>query len=91
MTNGDYSLFNPTNRVGVIIEEVPWLILPRMMQVATDIYEDVQRRRASGGGEPSTGTSREEGQGWPPAARPVVGVLCRVGGGADLRLGMPVV
>ena len=47
LTNGDYSLFNPTNRVGATIEEVPWLILPRMMQVATDIYEDVQRRRAS--------------------------------------------
>ena len=47
LTNGDYSRFDPTNRVKVVIEEVSWLILPRMMQVATDIYEDVQRRKAS--------------------------------------------
>ena len=47
LTNADYSIFDPTNRVGLVIEEVPWLILPRMMQVATNIYEDVQRHRAS--------------------------------------------
>ena len=30
-----------------MIEEVKWLILPRMLQVAEDIYEDVTRRKAS--------------------------------------------
>ena len=47
LTNGDYSQFNSTNRVNVVVEEVSWLVLPRMMQVATDIYEEVQRRKAS--------------------------------------------
>ena len=47
LTNGDYSQFSPANRVNLIVEEVAWLLLPKMMQVATDIYESVQRRKAS--------------------------------------------
>ena len=47
LTNGDYSQLNLTSRVNVVVEEVSWLVLPRMMQVATDIYEEVQRRKAS--------------------------------------------
>ncbi len=47
MTNGDYSQISAANRVEVVVEEVVWLVLPKMMQVATDIYEEVQRRRAS--------------------------------------------
>ncbi len=31
----------------LVIEEVTWLILPNMLQVAKDIYEDVTRRKAS--------------------------------------------
>ena len=47
LTNGDCSQFNSTNRVNVVVEDVSWLVLPRMMQVATDIYAEVQRRKAS--------------------------------------------
>ena len=61
-TNGDYSPFNPTNRVKVVIEEVSWLILPRMMQVATDTYEDVQRRRASRARSPAQAPPPKRGR-----------------------------
>ena len=30
-----------------MVGEVKWLILPKMLQVAGDIYEDVTRRKAS--------------------------------------------
>ena len=42
-----YSQFRLANRVSLIIEDVAWQVLPKMMQVATDIYEGVQRRKAS--------------------------------------------
>ncbi len=35
------------NRVKVSIANVPWLVLPKMMAVASDIFEEVQRREAS--------------------------------------------
>ena len=63
MTNGDYSSFDPARRVEVIIEKVPWLILPRMMQVATDIYEDVQRRRASRAESPAQAPPEKQAKG----------------------------
>ena len=47
LTNGDFSQFDSANRVEVNVENVAWLVLPRMMQVATDIYDEVQRRKAS--------------------------------------------
>ena len=47
MTNGDYVQFSVANRVKVSIEDVPWLVLPKMMAVASDIFEEVQRRKAS--------------------------------------------
>ena len=47
LTNGDFSQFKSANRVNLVIDEVKWLILPRMLQVAEDIYEDVTRRKAS--------------------------------------------
>ncbi len=63
VTNGDYSLFNPTNRVNVVIEEVSWLILPRMMQFATDIYEDVRRHRASRARSPAQAAPLKKARG----------------------------
>ncbi len=83
LTNGDYSMFKPTNRVKVVIEEVSWLTLPRMMQVATDIFEDVQRRSQ----EPGAGAPLED-QGQPPAAGPVVGARGLCGVGCRLVVGM---
>ena len=47
LTNGDFSQFSPSNRVNVVVGEVKWLILPKMLQIASDIYEDVTRRKAS--------------------------------------------
>ena len=47
LTNGDYAQFSVANRVKVSIEDVPWLVLPKMMAVASDIFEEVQRRKAS--------------------------------------------
>ena len=47
LTNGDYAQFSAANRVNVIIGDVPWLVLPKMMAVAGNIFEEVQRRKAS--------------------------------------------
>ena len=47
LTNGDYAQFSMANRVKVSIEDVPWLVLPKMMAVASDIFLEVQRRKAS--------------------------------------------
>ena len=47
LTNGDFSQFRSANRVTPVVEEVAWLILRKMLQVATDIYDDVMRRKAS--------------------------------------------
>ena len=47
LTNGDYAQFGAANRVNVTIEEVQWLVLPKMMAVANDIFVEVQRRKAS--------------------------------------------
>ncbi len=35
------------HHINVSIEDVPWLVLPKMMAVASDIFEEVQRRKAS--------------------------------------------
>ena len=35
------------NRVHVTIEDVQWLVLPKLMAVANDIFTEVQRRKAS--------------------------------------------
>jgi hypothetical protein len=47
LTNGDYAQFRPANRVNVTIEEVKWLVLPRLMAVASDIFSEVQKRKAA--------------------------------------------
>ena len=47
LTDGDYAQFRPANRVSVTIEDVKWLVLPKLMAVASDIFTEVQRRKAS--------------------------------------------
>ena len=47
MTNGDYAQFSMAIRVEVRIEDVPWLVLPKMMAVASDIFVEVKRRKVS--------------------------------------------
>jgi hypothetical protein len=47
LTNGDYAQLGAANRVNVTIEDVQWLVLPKMMAVASDIFVEVQRRKAS--------------------------------------------
>ena len=46
LTNGDFSLFDTRKRVVVDLEEIRWLVLPRMLVVAGSIYEAVQGRKA---------------------------------------------
>ena len=46
LTNGDFSLFGTRKRVVVDLEEIRWLVLPRMPVVAGSIYEAVQGRKA---------------------------------------------
>ena len=46
MTNGDFSLFDTRKRVVVDLEEIRWLVLPRMLVDASGIYEAVQERKA---------------------------------------------
>jgi hypothetical protein len=46
LTNGDFSLFDTKKRVVVDLEEIRWLVLPRMLVVAEGIYEAVQGRKA---------------------------------------------
>ena len=47
LTNGDYAELGAANRVSVTIEDVKWLVLPRLMAVASDIFAVVQKRKAS--------------------------------------------
>ena len=47
LTNGDYAQLGAANRVRVTIEDVEWLVLPNLMAVASDIYTEVQKRKAS--------------------------------------------
>ena len=46
LTNCDFSLFDPRKRVVVDLEEIRWLVLPRMLVVASGIYGAVQERKA---------------------------------------------
>ena len=51
LTNGDFASFDVKLRVNVNVSEISWLILPRMLEVAEQIYEQV-RRSKNGGGPP---------------------------------------
>jgi hypothetical protein len=48
LTNLDFSLFNPDLRLDCKLKEVPWLVLPELMKVSADLYEEVcsQREKA---------------------------------------------
>ena len=60
---GDFSQFGSANRVEVNVENVAWLVLPRMMQVATDIYDEAQRRKASRARSPAQAPPPKKGRG----------------------------
>jgi hypothetical protein len=47
LTNGDYNAFDPERRIAVDVEKIDWLVLPKMLGVAGDIYESVQKAKAS--------------------------------------------
>ena len=47
LTNGDYGQFGAANRINVTIEDVKWLVLPKLMAVASDIFAEVQKRKAA--------------------------------------------
>ncbi len=43
LTNGDFASFDAKLRVNFDVTEISWLILPRMLEVAEQIYEKVRR------------------------------------------------
>ena len=47
LTNGYSAQFVAANRVSVSIEDVKWLVLPKLMTVASDIFTEVLRCKAS--------------------------------------------
>ena len=63
LTNGDYVQFGAANRVQVTIEDVKWMVLPKLMAVASDIYTDVQKRKASRDVGPKQGPPAKKAKG----------------------------
>jgi hypothetical protein len=47
LTNNDFSAFDLSKRVSVDVDKIPWLIMPKMLGVAGDIYEAVQLAKTS--------------------------------------------
>jgi hypothetical protein len=46
LTNGDYSSFDPARRIQVDVGSDSWIVLPRMLSVASSLYERVQVLKA---------------------------------------------
>ena len=46
LTNLDFSRFDPQRRVRIDLGHVKWKVLPGLMQVAENIYQDIQARKA---------------------------------------------
>jgi hypothetical protein len=47
LTNKDFAAFDPARRVEVDVSSIGWLILPKMLEVAGNIYKRVQDSKAS--------------------------------------------
>ena len=45
LTNGDFASFDAKLRVNVDVTGISWLILPRVLEVAEQIYEQVRRAK----------------------------------------------
>ena len=60
LTNGDFASFSSGIRVDVDVANVRWLILPRMLEVAGEIYERV-RRSKEGEGPPKAAARPKSG------------------------------
>ena len=48
LTNGEFGDFDPNLRVAVDVETLPFLVLPRLMVIAEELYAETQRLRAAG-------------------------------------------
>ena len=64
LTNGDFASFESRLRVDIDVSQVRWLILPRMLEVAGEIYERVRKSKEGGGppkavAHPKTGSFRQ--------------------------------
>ncbi len=64
LTNGDFASFNKELRVDVDVANVRWLILPRMLEVAGEIYERVRESKEGEGppkalARPKSGSFRQ--------------------------------
>ena len=49
LTNGDFAAFDASRRINVEVTKISWRILPRMLEVAEQIYDKVQRSKVDGG------------------------------------------
>ena len=63
LTNGDYAQFGAANRVSLTIEDVKWLVLPKLRAVARDIFTEVQRRKVSKDHSPQQASPAKEAKG----------------------------
>ena len=59
LTNGDYAQFGAANRVSLTIEDVKWLVLPKLR----DIFTEVQRRKASKDHSPQQASPAKKAKG----------------------------
>jgi hypothetical protein len=48
LTNNDFSAFDLGRRVSVDLSSIDWRVLPRMLEVAQDIYDRVQKSKGAG-------------------------------------------
>ena len=60
LTNGDFVAFDASRRINVEVAEISWLILPRMLEVAEQIYEHVRKAKVEGG-PPKAATPHKAG------------------------------
>ena len=49
LTNGDFAAFDMGRRIDVEVSKISWLILPRMLEVAQQIYDQVRTSKLEGG------------------------------------------
>ena len=49
LTNGDFAAFDVSRRIDVEVSKISWFILPRMLEVAQQIYGQVRTSKLKGG------------------------------------------
>ena len=62
LTNEEFRAFDPEKRVTIDLAAVEWCILPRMMDVARDIYRQAQAAKVQAGSPGTTAPAVPRGQ-----------------------------